>query len=91
MMLSPDAGRLYVTNSVIATLDDDPAFGPRNDQYGSWQFDVHATRPGLTSVTDESSAWVDFSSVQKQHGVGPAGPHMTLFDTPACRSARGQH
>lgn len=90
MRLSPDAERLYVTNSVIATLDDDPAFGPRNDQYGIWQFDVHPTRPGLTSVTDEGGAWVDFSSVHKQHGVGPAGPHMILFD-PGVPIAPGHH
>lgn len=79
MRLSPDAERLYVTNSVLRTLDNDPEFGPRNDQYGIWQFEV-AGEGGLTSVTQDGSAWVDFTSVRKKHGVGPAGPHMILFD-----------
>ena len=41
MRLSRDDRRLYVTNSLLTTWDDDTRFGPaRNNDYGIWRFDV---------------------------------------------------
>ena len=41
LRLSRDNRRLYVTNSLLSTWDDDTRFGPaRNDEYGLWRFDV---------------------------------------------------
>ncbi|MCH4564940.1 selenium-binding family protein [Halomonas sp. EGI 63088] len=90
MRLSPDGERLYVTNSVLSTLDDDPEFGPRNDAYGIYLLEVDAEQGGLSHVTEDGSAWADFSSVQKENGVGPAGPHMILFD-PGVPIEAGHH
>lgn len=80
MRLSPDNKTLYVTNSVMGSLDDDPLLGSQNFDYGIYKFDVHPNG-GFTSATGDGSAWVDFSDVQKKHNRGPAGPHMIVFDS----------
>jgi selenium-binding protein 1 len=91
LRLSRDNRRLYVTNSLLSTWDDDPDFGPaRNDEYGLWRFDVHPTTGKLTSYPADGSAWVSFESVQKKNTTGPAGPHMMLFD-PSVRLEPGEH
>lgn len=90
MRLSPDGQRLYATNSVVSTLDDDPVLGPNDDQYGIWQFDVDSEAGEFRSVTPDGSVWVDFTDVQKKHTTGPAGPHMILFD-PGVAVEPGHH
>ena len=91
LRLSPDNRRLYVSNSLLTTWDDDPRFGPpRNDQYGIWLFDVDQASGHLTSTTSGGAAWVSFANVQKRNTVGPAGPHMMFFD-PSIRLAPGEH
>jgi len=88
--LSVDGKRLYVTNELLSTWDDDAHFGPaRNTNYGLWAFDVDTDHGGLTSFTADGSAWVKFDHVQKKTSVGPAGPHMMLFDPKA--SPLGEH
>ena len=42
------------------------------------------------SLTPDGSAWVTFAGVQKKNTVGPAGPHMMLFD-PSVRLQPGEH
>jgi selenium-binding protein 1 len=91
LRLSRDNRRLYVTNSLLSTWDDDPDFGPvRNDAYGLWLFDVNVSTGKLSSVTPDGSAWVSFENVRKQTTTGPAGPHMMLFD-PSVRLEPGEH
>jgi len=92
LRLSRDNLRLYVTNSLLSPWDNDPDFGPpRNDRYGIWLFDTdHWHARGMTSITADGSAWVDFTSVQKATTTGPAGPHMMFFD-PSVRLAPGEH
>ncbi|HEU0037018.1 MAG TPA: selenium-binding protein SBP56-related protein [Kofleriaceae bacterium] len=88
--LSNDGKRLYVTNELLSTWDDDPNFGPpRNTNYGLWAFNVNTDTGGLTSFTADGSAWVKMDSVQKKTSVGPIGPHMMLFDAKA--SPTGAH
>ena len=91
LRLSKDDRRLYVTNSLLSTWDDDTRFGPaRNDEYGLWRFDVDSATGKLTSFPPDGSAWVSFESVQKKTTTGPAGPHMMLFD-PSVRLEPGEH
>jgi selenium-binding protein 1 len=90
MRLSRDNGRLYVTNNVIRNLDDSPIFGTQNYDYGLWQFTVNQTGGGLTSVTADGSAWVDYSNMQKKNNRGPMGPHMMMFD-PSLSIIPGDH
>lgn len=90
MRLSLDGKRLYVTNSVLGTVDDDPLFGSSNDRYGVYVFKVDTAEGGLSSLTSDGSPWVDFSNVQKKNGKGPAGPHMIVFD-PGVDIGRGHH
>jgi hypothetical protein len=91
LRLSRDGERLYVSNSLLSTWDNDARFGPpRNDQYGIWLFDVDQRAGGLTSVKADGSAWVSFADVQKKTGSGPAGPHMMLFD-PSVPVEPGEH
>ena len=91
LRLSRDGERLYVSNSLLSTWDNDARFGPaRNDQYGIWLFDVDQREGGLTSVTADGSAWVSFANVQKKTSSGPAGPHMMLFD-PSVPVDPGEH
>jgi selenium-binding protein 1 len=91
LRLSPDNRRLYVSNSLLSTWDNDVRFGPaRNTQYGIWLFDVNAGTGALTSLTPDGAAWVSFENVRKKHTTGRAGPHMMLFD-PGIRLAPGEH
>jgi methanethiol oxidase len=91
LRLSKDDRRLYVTNSLLSTWDDDTRFGPaRNDEYGLWRFDVDRETGKLTSFPSDGSAWVSFESVEKKTTTGPAGPHMMLFD-PSVRLEPGEH
>jgi methanethiol oxidase len=91
LRLSRDNSRLYVTNSLLSTWDDDTRFGPaRNDEYGLWRFDVEPTTGKLTSFTPDGSPWVSFESVRKKTTTGPAGPHMMLFD-PSIKLEPGEH
>jgi selenium-binding protein 1 len=84
LRLSTDGKRLYVTNSLLSTWDDDPALGPpRNTNYGLWAFNVNTQTGGLTSFTADGSPWISFDNVQKKTSVGPAGVHMMLFDADA--------
>ncbi len=90
LRLSRDNKRLYVSNSLLTTWDNDTNFGPpRNQDYGIWLFRVN-DHEGLTPATMDGSAWVKFTSVQKKYTVGPAGPHMMLFD-PSVRLEPGEH
>ena len=91
LRLSRDNKRLYVSNSLLTPWDDDPNFGPpRNEQYGIWLFNVNREAGGLTPYKPDGSAWVSFTNVRKKYTVGPAGPHMMLFD-PSIRLAPGEH
>lgn len=91
LRLSRDNSRLYVTNSLLSTWDNDTRFGPaRNDEYGLWLFDVDERTGKLTSRTPDGSSWVSFENVRKKSTTGPAGPHMMLFD-PSVRLEPGEH
>ena len=91
LRLSRDNRRLYITNSLISTWDDDTRFGPaRNDQYGLWRLDVDRKTGKLKSVTPDGSAWVSFENVRKKTTTGAAGPHMMLFD-PSVKLGPGEH
>ncbi|HET9976823.1 MAG TPA: selenium-binding protein SBP56-related protein [Burkholderiaceae bacterium] len=91
LRLSRDNKRLYVSNSLLTPWDNDAGFGTaRNDRYGIWLFHVDSEAGGLTPVNADGSAWVSFTQVQKKHTVGPAGPHMMLFD-PGVRLDPGEH
>ena len=91
LRLSPDNRRLYVTNSLLTTWDNDPDFGPpRNDDYGIWLFDVPGGTGELTPSNQDGDAWVGFTNVEKRTTTGPAGPHMMLFD-PSIRLLPGEH
>jgi selenium-binding protein 1 len=91
LRLSKDNARLYVTNSLISTWDNDPRFGPpRNTQYGIWLFHVDPATGGLTPSAADDGPWVSFAEVAKKTSVGPAGPHMMLFD-PSIEPAPGEH
>ncbi len=91
LRLSRDNRRLYVSNSLLTTWDDDPGFGPaRNDRYGIWLFSVDRGAGGLQSATPDGSAWVSFERVARKSTIGPAGPHMMLFD-PSIPLAPGEH
>ena len=91
LRLSRDNGRLYVTNSLLSTWDNDTRFGPaRNDEYGVWLFDVDTRTGTLTSRTPDGGSWVSFENVRRKTTTGPAGPHMMLFD-PSVRLEPGEH
>lgn len=90
LRLSRDNERLYVTNSLLTPWDNDSNFGPaRNDEYGIWLFDVSASG-GLSPRSADGSAWVSFTNVRKKATIGPAGPHMMLFD-PSIPLGPGEH
>jgi selenium-binding protein 1 len=81
LRVSRDNRRLYVTNSLITTWDNDPDFGPpRNNDYGIWRFEVDRRSGDLVPFNPDGSAWVSFTNVEKKTTTGPAGPHMMLFD-----------
>jgi methanethiol oxidase len=91
LRLSRDNKRLYVSNSLLTTWDNDPDFGaPRNNEYGIWLFDVDPSSGTVTPSSADGRAWVSFERVQKKTTIGPAGPHMMLFD-PSIRLAPGEH
>jgi selenium-binding protein 1 len=91
LRLSRDNSRLYVTNSLLTTWDDDTRFGPaRNTDYGIWQYEIDPATGVLTSIMPDEGAWVSFENVQKQTTTGPAGAHMMLFD-PSVRLEPGEH
>ena len=91
LRLSPDDERLYVSNSLISTWDNDGSFGdPRNDDYGIWLFHVDEEAGALVPSDADGSAWVSFTAVEKKNTTGPAGPHMMLFD-PSIRMRPGDH
>jgi selenium-binding protein 1 len=80
LRLSPDGKRLYVSNQLVTTWDNDPAFGgPRNDRYGIWLFEVRSDAT-LASVTEDGEPWVDMTDVKMRFSRGPAGPHQMFFD-----------
>jgi selenium-binding protein 1 len=90
LRLSRDNKRLYVTNSLLTTWDNDSAFdGPRNTQYGIWLFHV-GKQGALTPAKADGGAWVSFENIQKKTTRGPAGPHLILFD-PSIKLAAGEH
>lgn len=79
LRLSPDGERLYVSNQLVTTWDNDPAFGgARNDRYGIWLFQVR-TDETLRSVTGDDGPWVDTTDVRMRFSRGPAGPHQMFF------------
>jgi selenium-binding protein 1 len=90
LRVSVDGKRVYVSNELVTTWDNDPNLGePRNDHYGIWLF--HRQNNGiLVSETADSSAWVDFSNVRMKNSRGPAGPHQMFFD-PSVPMAFGHH
>ena len=91
LRLSRDNRRLYVSNSLLTPWDNDPNFGPpRNNDYGIWLFDVDEHAGGLTPSNSDGRPWVSFDNVAKKTTIGPAGPHMMLFD-PSVRLEPGEH
>ena len=91
LRLSRDGTRLYVSNSLLTTWDDDARYGPpRNDAYGIWLFRIDEASGSLVPLHADGSPWVSFTSVQKKTTIGPAGPHMMFFD-PSIHLARGEH
>jgi selenium-binding protein 1 len=90
LRLSRDNRRLYVTNSLLTSWDNDPDFGPaRNDKYGIWLFRVDKAGR-LTPSRPGAGPWVSFTAVRKKTTTGPAGPHLILFD-PSIPPAPGEH
>ncbi len=89
LRLSPDKKRLYVSNSLLSTWDDTefPEGVTRNKKYGIFLVDVDHENGGM-SLNREF--FVDMMNVQKKNTVGPARPHMMLFD-PSIRSEFGHH
>ena len=63
MKLSPDSKRLYVTNSILSSLDGDVRFG-------AWLFHV-----GPEGMERDESFDPDFNGFD----TGPAGPHDMLL------------
>jgi len=91
LRLSRDNRRLYVSNSLLTPWDNDPDFGPpRNSDYGIWGFNVEQHSGRLTPFNSDGGAWVRFTNVEKKTTIGPAGPHMMLFD-PSIRLVPGEH
>jgi selenium-binding protein 1 len=79
LRISPDRERLYVTNSLLSTWDDTeyPEGVTRNEKYGIFLVDIDHEKGGMTVNKD---FYVDMMKVQKKNTVGPARPHMMLFD-----------
>lgn len=89
LRISTDRKRLYVTNSLLSTWDDTelPEGVARNEKYGIFLIDVDHEKGGMTLNKD---FYVDMMKVQKKNTVGPARPHMMLFD-PTIESPFGHH
>ncbi len=87
--LSPDNRRLYVTNSLLSSWDDTefPKGVTRNSKYGIFLVDVDHKKGGMSL---NRKFYVDMMKVQKQSTIGPARPHMMLFD-PSVKSEFGRH
>ena len=81
LRLSPDQKRLYVTNSLLSTWDDTefPKGVTRNNKYGIFLVDVDTEKGGM-KLRPKNEFFVDMMKVQKKSTVGPARPHMMLFD-----------
>ena len=91
LRLSRDNSRLYVSNSLLTSWNNDPDFGrPRNNDYGIWRFVVDKRSGRLQPSTPGGRAWVSFTDVRKKTTRGPAGPHMMLFD-PSIPLLPGEH
>lgn len=90
LRVSPDGRRVYVSNQLVTTWDNDSAFGgPRNDRYGIWLYHVQDD-DSLVSETPDGSAWTDFTNVKMKRSRGPAGPHQMFFD-PSVEVEFGHH
>jgi selenium-binding protein 1 len=89
LRISPDRKRLYVTNSLLSTWDDTefPKGATRNKKYGIFLVDVDHENGGMTLNKD---FYVDMMEIQKKNTVGPARPHMMLFD-PRIKTPFGHH
>jgi len=78
MRLSQDDKRLYVTNSLLSTWDDDTDVGgPRNVNYGIYLIQADHLHGQMTLV---GNPLVDFRTIQKKNGVGRMRPHQVFFD-----------
>jgi selenium-binding protein 1 len=78
MRLSQDDNRLYVTNSLLSTWDDDTDVGgPRNVTYGLYLIKADHLHGTMTLT---GNPLVDFSNIQKKNGVGRMRPHQAFFD-----------
>ena len=89
LRISPDKKRLYVTNSLLSTWDDTefPKGVTRNEKYGIFLVDVDHEKGGMAL---HKEFYVDMMNVQKKNTVGPARPHMMLFD-PRIKTPFGHH
>jgi selenium-binding protein 1 len=88
MRLSQDNRRLYVTNSLLSSWDDDPDIGPaRNATYGIYLIQINHPYAGMTLT---GNPLVNFQNVQKKNGVGRMRPHQVFFD-PAVVFPPGYH
>jgi len=78
MRLSQDNKRLYVTNSLLSTWDDDEDLGPaRNVDYGLYLIETDHDNGGMQLT---GNPLVSFKNVQKKFGVGRMRPHQVFFD-----------
>lgn len=79
MRLSQDDGRLYVTNSLLSSWDEDTDLGPaRNVDYGIYMIQTNHANGGMTLV---GNPLVNFKSVYKKFGwKGRMRPHQIFFD-----------
>ena len=67
LRLSPDNRRLYVSNSLLTTWDDDARFGPpRNDDYGIWLFQVE---PASGRLGAGEVVLAGYGIVAEEHGI----------------------
>ena len=88
MRLSQDDKRLYVTNSLLSSWDDDADLGPaRNVNYGIYLIHTNHKYGGMTLA---GNPLVSFENVQKKNGRGRMRPHQVFFD-PAVVFPFGYH
>lgn len=88
LRVSQDGERLYVTNSLLSSWDDDPLTGTtRNNDYGFFLIDIDTATGGMTLSTD---FFVDTMNIQKQNTVGACRPHQVIFD-PSVKRPFGGH
>ncbi|HWU90865.1 MAG TPA: selenium-binding protein SBP56-related protein [Kofleriaceae bacterium] len=80
MRLSQDDKRLYVTNSLLSSWDDDTdAAGPRNATYGLYLINTDPSN-GSMALASNGNPMVDFTSIQKKFAKGRMRPHQIFFD-----------